>query len=48
MGEMKKRYGSEKGEQVFYATAEKKGQKPEDKSSRKRKGALKGLSKAKR
>lgn len=45
MREMKERYGK-RGEEVFYATAKKKGQEPEDKPSRKRKGALKGLRKA--
>lgn len=43
MGEMRKRYGAKKGKNVFYATAKKKDQEPEDKPSRKRKGALKGL-----
>lgn len=28
MSSMKKQYGEEKGERVFYATANKKGQKP--------------------
>ncbi len=36
MSSMKKRYGPEKGERVFYATANKRGQNPGDK-------ALKGL-----
>lgn len=39
MREMKKRYGPEKGERVFYATAHTKGMTPGDK-------ALDGLKKA--
>ena len=47
MSEMQKRYGAKKGKSVFYATAKKKDQEPEDKQSRKRKGALKALKGAK-
>jgi hypothetical protein len=35
MRDMKKRYGAEKGERVFYATANKRGQTPEDNGKRK-------------
>lgn len=35
MSSMKKRYGSEEGERVFYATANKKGMAPSDKTKKK-------------
>ena len=34
MGKMKEQYGERKGEQVFHATAEKRGMKPGDKPKR--------------
>ncbi len=34
MASMKKRYGAKKGKQVFYATANKRKQNPEKKSSK--------------
>jgi len=46
MAEMKERYGEERGERIFYATAKKRGQEPNDKKARNRKGAMKGLKKA--
>ena len=45
MSDMQKKHGAKRGKSVFYATAKKKDQEPEDKQSRKRKGALKGLRK---
>lgn len=36
MENMKKEYGAEKGERVFYATANKKGEKPNAKSAGRR------------
>lgn len=43
MKDMKSRYGAEKGERVFYATANKRGQNPGDKSKK----AIEGLKRAK-
>lgn len=40
MSNMKKQYGEEKGKQVFYATANKKGQKPGGSHKTKRLEAL--------
>ena len=40
MSSMKKKYGSDKGESVFYATAEKKGMKPAAKPGKKMKKAM--------
>jgi len=42
MKSMKERYGKERGERIFYATAKEKGMEPERKSKK----ALDGLKKA--
>jgi len=34
MSSMKKRYGEEKGEEIFYATANKRGMKPKGKKKK--------------
>ena len=36
LGDMKDKYGDDKGKQVFYATAEKRGMKPDDSKSKRK------------